>query len=59
MGGGGKGGGGGQQAAAQDWANTQQGWERSTVANRPNINTPWGKQEWTQNGDQWTQNITL
>ena len=57
--GGGKGGGGGQQAAAQDWANTQQGWERSTAANRPNIVTPWGKQEWTQNGDQWTQSITL
>ena len=57
--GGGKGGNSGQQAAAQDWANTQEGWQRTTAANRPNINTPWGQQSWTQNGDQWTQNITL
>lgn len=51
--------GGGQQAAAQDWQATQQGWERQNVANRPDINTPWGSQTWQQNGDQWTQNINL
>jgi hypothetical protein len=60
MGGGKGGGGGGQQAAAQDWTNTQEGWQRQTNANRPNINTPWGRQTWTDNGnDNWTQNIEL
>lgn len=49
----------GQQAAATDWANTQQGWQQTTAANRPNIETPWGKQTWTQDGDNWTQNISL
>jgi hypothetical protein len=60
--GGGKGGGGQvQQAAAQDWANTQQGWERSTAANRPTIETPWGKQTWERapGTDDWTQKIEL
>ena len=49
----------GQQAAAQDWANTQEGWQKSTAANRPDMTTPWGKQTWTQDGDKWSSAITL
>lgn len=30
-----------------------------TVANRPDVYTPWGSQTWTRNGDNWTQNISL
>jgi hypothetical protein len=30
-----------------------------TAANRPNVNTPYGTQTWTQDGDKWTQNINL
>lgn len=43
-----------EQSAASVALNNQQ-----TVANRPNVNTPWGSQTWQQNGDQWTQNVLL
>ncbi len=33
--------------------------QQQTVANRPNITTPWGSQTWTQNGDKWATNIAL
>lgn len=29
------------------------------MANRPDVYTPWGSQTWQQNGDQWSQNISL
>jgi hypothetical protein len=33
--------------------------EAEAAANRYNVNSPFGTQTWSRNGDQWTQNVTL
>jgi hypothetical protein len=33
--------------------------DKQTTANRPNLNTPWGSMNWTNEGGNWTGNVTL
>ncbi|RLC09928.1 MAG: hypothetical protein DRI24_21035 [Deltaproteobacteria bacterium] len=33
--------------------------DKQTVANRPDRVNPWGTETWAQEGDRWTQNVTL
>jgi len=46
-------------AAQQTAAGNLENLKYQTQANRPNVYTPWGSQTWTQNGNDWTQNISL
>lgn len=47
-----------QVAGAQGAINAQNA-RLTAQLNRPNVNSPFGSQTWTQNGDQWTSNTSL
>ncbi len=46
-------------AAEAQGESSLQNIQAQTQANRPNQYTPWGSSEWTQQGNQWQQNINL
>lgn len=49
--------GNGNNFLARQYAFDQQAWDQTQGANRPNVSTPWGQQQWSKGADgQWNLN---